>query len=311
MRSPWAPVARSRGAANRRGFSLPELLIVIGIIALLVAILSPQLLQARRQAMNTQCSAQLQQLGGALSAIHNDYKFYPLWDDDGSPTRYTWVDVLVQRNYFVNPKGAYCPNDQRPDPLNAARAAYYRLQYPKKPGVPGIDYSYGISVPLSAGGWVWRIAFNPPDDPRARRFENYDRNPGSRVLAADGNWSAIYNLSGDALRDGVWNDPTQFDNMAAWRHPGHSANLLMQDGHAIRARYDLDCPESINTNTSFVWYPGEPVHVGPDDEYGLNWYPNMPPFVGQKRGSGSDAFPNELNPTYYTRNSLWTRILHK
>jgi type II secretory pathway pseudopilin PulG len=48
-----------------RAFSLAELLVVTGVIALLIAITLPPLQYAKRQAMRTQCSAQLQQFGRA------------------------------------------------------------------------------------------------------------------------------------------------------------------------------------------------------------------------------------------------------
>src|SRR5260221_447971 len=64
--------------ALRRGFTLLELIIVIGIIALLLAILLPAMEKAREQANNLRCATNLNQIGVALLIYSNEnHGHYP------------------------------------------------------------------------------------------------------------------------------------------------------------------------------------------------------------------------------------------
>ncbi len=111
-----------------QGFSLIELLVVIGIIAILAAMIFPVFSRARAKARETQCLSNLKQIGAAIEMYAADYDdLYPfakdaadefcpeMWSD--SPNWQAWIPWMprIQDSldpYTKNGEIWHCPADK-------------------------------------------------------------------------------------------------------------------------------------------------------------------------------------------------------
>ena len=98
----------SRGVGPRAsGFTLVEMLVVIGIVALLMGILLPTYLTMARQNRRDTCAASMKALGQGLAMFYADYGCYP-----PDTTEYLWTPSALAE-YRAAHSNADPPGDSR------------------------------------------------------------------------------------------------------------------------------------------------------------------------------------------------------
>src|SRR5688572_10447584 len=80
--------AIAHAARRNRGFTLVELLVVIGIIAILIGVLLPALRRAREAAKSVQCMSNIRQISQATISWANEHKGY--MPGHGGFAKYRW-----------------------------------------------------------------------------------------------------------------------------------------------------------------------------------------------------------------------------
>ncbi|HZN68756.1 MAG TPA: DUF1559 domain-containing protein [Tepidisphaeraceae bacterium] len=231
-----------------RGFTLVELLVVIGIITVLIAILFPALSRARDHALRVKCAANLRSIGHALTMYTQQYRVHPGHAVFTAGTAYAVWPVRLRPFLGGDQRVFYCPaQDERCEWRvrvvgggNETPAAGPWLKFGYEEGEPLLDwqrtyFSYGYNIwgtgalthadpvrgpTLGLGAWV------------PLNSGGLDKEvPASRVKVPS-DMIAIADTVADGLGDFAI-VPIDNPGMRPGRVHGGGANVLFCDGHVF------------------------------------------------------------------------------
>lgn len=211
-------------------FSLIELLVVVGIIAILTSMLLPALNKTRETARAIQCVSQLRQIGQLESMYFNDNDGYntPLRCDKTAfrTNSCTWLPYLLLL-YQYNDTGTYWKNSCKVAKMINNNQTIARC--PKR-RLPDGDYDAVYITATANSTWYnygMHYTYFSLDSVESIKYTKLKR-PSHIIFAGD---STIDKVAGDYKgyyaylnRTWLWAAPDE-------RHPGHRGNMLCADIH--------------------------------------------------------------------------------
>jgi prepilin-type processing-associated H-X9-DG protein/prepilin-type N-terminal cleavage/methylation domain-containing protein len=242
-------MVRSGRTKTSAAFTLVELLVVLGIIAVLISLLMPALVGVRKKAQAAVCAANMRSIGQALFMYTQRYNYYPCcYLFEQSHVYAIWPVRL--RALMGGEQGVfYCPSqDERcewkrvsTEPGAPGRATEVHARFGYDVGEPLLDsgatyFSYGYNAWGAANdgeptpnerhkglGDMLLANPTPADIPRRELHVRRVRKPAEMVAVTD----KIPSAGGDF---GVKPDPPMAYGRPGVIHSGGS-NVLFCDGH--------------------------------------------------------------------------------
>ncbi len=156
---------RRSKTTTSRAFTLVELLVVVGTIALLIGILLPALARSRLSAQTTRARADLRSITMALSMYGQDHaRRLP-------PTRYSCASRAEYELPVELARGRYLPGETRAFGLVVKMPDVFNPETPYKYRAPG-PAIMNESMLISDGAWIWVPEDFPVCDSSAGQVHN-------------------------------------------------------------------------------------------------------------------------------------------